>query len=177
MFCCRCGARNPNDAIYCNKCGNLASEQEANGLLWTDENSKRPRSSGGSKSQLLSESVVRDQKPSQCHGCGRADQLYTWDFGLGKEISTRRAWEETAASVAISAITVPLLGVGMLRLPGKKTRFQVLRLQLILCEKCRDSRMTTYLAHPLWEPAHKLGFTEFMNANELATLRPAPSKK
>jgi hypothetical protein len=40
--------------------------------------------------------------------CIAAKNLRSWEFGLGKKISTELAWGETAASAALSALTVPV---------------------------------------------------------------------
>jgi hypothetical protein len=40
--------------------------------------------------------------------CIAAKNLRSWEFGLGKKISTKLAWGETAASAALSALTVPV---------------------------------------------------------------------
>jgi hypothetical protein len=104
---------------------------------------------------FVDELLPIDKKPHECHACGKRDDIYSWDFGLGKKTGTKRNWFITAASLGLSAITVPLLGSGMLRLPGKEMRFRILRLKLILCDSCRDSRFS-YNFHPWWEPARRL---------------------
>jgi len=177
MFCCKCGARNPRHAVYCNKCGNSVVEQNVSDLRRRKEGAsppKLPREDG--QARLFAELSRPDQKPDQCHACGKKDQLYRWEFGMARELSTRRTWEDTAVSVAVSAITIPLLGVGGFQLPGKKSRLQVLRLQLVLCEGCRKRRVT-YAAHPSWELAQKLGYTLLLDAHELSTLQPVRPKK
>jgi hypothetical protein len=119
--------------------------------------------------QLIEELLPINQKPHECHACGRTDNLYDWNFGLGKKISTKRAWGGTAWSLAISAITVPLIGAGGVQLPGKKTRLRVLRLRLVLCDSCRQQRLD-YSVHPWWAMANRLGYSEFLNAEQLARL-------
>jgi hypothetical protein len=88
---------------------------------------------------------------------------------LGKKISSKRAWGGTAWSLAVSAITVPLIGAGGVQLPGKNTRLRVLRLRLVLCDSCRQKRLN-YSVHPWWATANRLGYTEFLNAEQLAGL-------
>ena len=61
-----------------------------------------------------------DAKPNECHGCGRTEGLKGYNFGLAKVLSAKRDWTEIAASVALSAISVPLVGLGMIKIPGKK---------------------------------------------------------
>jgi hypothetical protein len=175
MFCCKCGAGNPDDASYCHKCGRSLYKEEAKQIEELPKN-KNPNQVEAppieEQRRLIDELLSVDQKPHECHACGRTDNLYRWDFGLGKKISIKRAWGETAWSVAISAVSLPLIGVGGVQLPGKKTRLHVLRLQLILCDTCRRGQIK-YSFHPWWEPARRLGYTEFLNSDELNKLQPA----
>jgi hypothetical protein len=186
MFCCKCGARNPKDASFCHECGSSLYKEEA-GFLDPATESKKPhkveKPLSEEQRRLIEELLPIDQKPHECHACGRTDSLSGWDFGLGKRISTKRAWGETASSVAVSVVTMPLLGVGGLQLPGKKTHYEVLRLRLILCESCcRQHRVlggshqvdsAIYSVHPWFEPARRLGYVEFFDANGLKKLEPA----
>jgi hypothetical protein len=122
---------------------------------------------------LIDELLPIGQKPHECHACGRKDNLHGWDFGLGKPISTKRAWGKTAWSIAVSAVSLSLGGAGIVQLPGTKTRLRVLRLRLILCESCIRGQ-TNYTLHPWWEPARRLGYTEFLSADDMEKLQPAP---
>ena len=174
MFCCKCGARNAEHARFCHKCGDALYVEGTGQVGSAAENGTPPKVEtfdSSEQQQLMSRLLPISQKPNECHACGRAEKLYTWDFGLGKIISTKRAWGQTALSVAVSAVTIPLLGAGGFELPGKKTRLRVLRLQLVLCDSCRHSH-SRYDLHPWWEPARKLGYTEFLNADELKRLQP-----
>lgn len=175
MYCCKCGARNPEEASYCHKCGVSLYREEAGQVEPSakNENSRQIATpSDEEQRRLIDELLPIDQKPHECHACGRKDNLYGWDFGLGKSISTKRTWGGAAWSVAVSAVTLPLVGYGGVQLPGKKTRLRVLRLRLILCDSCRRGKIN-YAFHPWWEPARRLGYTQFLNANELKKLQPA----
>jgi hypothetical protein len=86
-------------------------------------------------------------------------------------ISSRHAWGETVISTVVSAATLPLLGAGIFKLPGKETSFQVLRLRFNLCDSCARSKETSYSMHPSWKKANSLGYTQFFDANELKRLR------
>ena len=88
-------------------------------------------------------------------------------------VSIKRAWGETAVSAVLSAVTVPLIGYGMLRMPGEKTKFNVLCLRLVLCDACWRKRVG-YSSHPFWREAIKLGYTEFFDSTELDKLEPIP---
>jgi hypothetical protein len=175
MFCCKCGARNPDHAGYCHECGSSMyketvrdSDQSARdkvpAQVETPHNEEQRR--------LIDELLPIDQRPHECHACGRRDNLHSWDFGLGKKITTNRAWGGTALSIAISAVTIPLIGAGGLQLPGKSTRYQVLRLRLILCGSCWKGG-AQYSLHPRWQKATQLGYTEFFDAEGLKKLEPA----
>jgi len=86
----------------------------------------------------------------ECQGCGRRDALRRWNFGLGRPLGTETDWGETLASIAVSAVTIPMLGIAGLRLPGKKTSLSVLRLQLLLCDTCTRQGKTPYSVLPVW---------------------------
>jgi len=168
MFCCKCGAQNPDDGSYCFKCGEALYKEVAAETREQPTISSQQRLTEEER-QFISELLPIDQKPHKCHVCGKTANLFSWDFGLGKEVSTKRAWGETAWSVAVSVVTLPLIGVGGVNWPEKKTRLRVLRLKLILCSSCRDTNFV-YSFHPWWEPARRLGYTNLLNADELNKL-------
>lgn len=176
MYCCKCGVKNPDDASYCNKCGSplYLTFQHGHGPRQPIEEGIRDpvRTQMDEERRGISELLSIDPKPHQCHGCRTEKDLYGYDFGLAKVMSARRNWGEAAWSAAVSAVSLPLLGYGILQLPGKKSRLRVLRLRLILCESCRRRRVS-YLLHPWWEPARRLGFTQFLSADDLDRLEPA----
>jgi ribosomal protein L40E len=175
MFCCKCGAQNPDDASYCHKCGVLlfrldAQRVEASAPAKIVQN--LDESLTEEQRQLIDEVLSVDPKPSECHICGRTDHVYNFDFGLGKKISTKREWSETALSVAVSALTLPLLGAGGIVFPGKKNRFRILKLRLVLCDSCERGKIR-YEYHPWWTPAKRLGYSVFFSLNDLKKLEPA----
>ena len=59
-------------------------------------------------------------KDDPCHFCGNNDNLAYFEFGLMRVESSTRIWGETAASIALSAITLPFLGLGRVSLPGQQ---------------------------------------------------------
>jgi hypothetical protein len=67
MFCSKCGAGNSDRGNYCQKCGSPLSREAL-----TQE-----------QRQLVNELLPIDQRPHECHACGRTGGLYGWDFGLG----------------------------------------------------------------------------------------------
>src|SRR6266699_2211852 len=130
MFCCDCGAANPDNANYCHKCGGTLPEKatESQQQLSPSNKPKPEPKLTHEQRQLIDELFSIDKKPHECHACGSTENLYTCDFGLAKNTGTKRDWSMTAWSVVVSAVTLPLLGAGGLNLPGKKTRLNVLRL-------------------------------------------------
>jgi hypothetical protein len=171
MFCCKCGAKVYHEAKYCHNCANALPDPTIDiEPLPKDTESKANsiavRSASGSETRS-------NRKDLKCHKCGSSGGLKAWDFGLGKVVSTKRAWGETAISAALSAVTAPLIGYGMLRLPGKRTSFTVLRLRLVLCDACVRNR-GGYSSHPFWNEANRLGYTEFFGPTELDKLEAVP---
>jgi len=165
MYCCKCGAEIYLRSKYCHNCGDTLPESAPD---------LESSFSHGAEVATNKESAPRRQPISpqpSCHKCGSYLRLNSWDFGLGKVALSRRSWSETAISAALSAVSVPLTGYGMLRLPGKRTTFGVLRLRLILCDSCVRNR-EGYECHPLWAEAHRLGFTEFFCSADLKKLAP-----
>lgn len=184
MYCCKCGARNPDDAVYCHNCGDAIYRNAAPSRPSDRRQVSRPtRVKQTEEQRQLAEELLRiDEKSHECHACGRTDDLHGWNFGLAKSVSEKRVWGATAASVAVSAVTLPFVGVGFLQLPGKKARLRVLRLRLILCGACRRQHVAlgggdgidvaVYGLHPWWSTASRFGYTEFLNAADLSKLRP-----
>ncbi len=172
MFCCKCGAKVYDGTKYCHNCGSALPDPAPDVGLYAPEDIGRKVGSVGATSGSSSEGKSA-RKETKCHKCGASGGLKAWDFGLGMVVSTKRTWGETAVSAAISAITVPLIGYGMLRLPGKKTSFNVLRLRLVLCDACLRTRVG-YSSHPFWKEANRLGYTEFFGPTELDKLEPVP---
>jgi hypothetical protein len=112
-----------------------------------------------------------DAKSCECHSCGKTEGLMGYKFGLAKVLSAERDWTSTAASVVVSAISIPLVGLGMLELPGKRTRVRALRMTLVLCESCRAGKLN-YPAHPWWYSAQRLGYNTLLSDRDLEQLRP-----
>jgi hypothetical protein len=146
MYCCICGANLAGKSTSCRSCGAPVPPES-------------PSQSGSSLA--LEEGAIRDilsedRQSTGCHKCGSKATQHTWQFGLGKVIASRHAWGQTAISAAVSAVTLPLLGAGVLKLPGKETSFHVLRLRLNLCDSCARSKGTAYSMHPAWKKATSL---------------------
>ena len=160
MYCCACGSPTGDDAHYCQKCGKALPPV----ARLTQNKQEREQSE-------IARLMSKVNQSHECHGCGRRDTLRGWDFGLGRPLGARTDWDGTLASIALSAVTIPLLGVAGLRLPGKSVTLSVLRLQLLLCDACASQGKTPYSVHPVWSEAVRLGYTYFLDAGALTRLR------
>ncbi len=177
MYCCNCGAENPDYGRYCHRCGTAL----ISGAMNPELNPKPPAQNQPTAAKVLDEeeeeiSGLRklsriDTKPCECHSCGETEGLLGYKFGLAKVLSAERDWTGTAASVVASAISIPLVGLGMLELPGKRTRVRALRLRLVLCESCRAGQLN-YPAHPWWYSAQRLGYNTLLSEQDLEKLKP-----
>lgn len=176
MFCCKCGALNPDNANYCHRCGvavfkQLGASDESLGMLPNKAENPKTNPPKDDESDLLSPLALIDPKPHTCHRCGTKKDIYGWDFALGMVLSTRRSWGQTAWSVAVSAVTLPTVGYGGLELPGKVSHLRVVRMRLILCSLCKP-RGVEYSLHPWWSVLQRLGFTRFLGPDDLDKLQP-----
>jgi hypothetical protein len=107
---------------------------------------------------------------SPCHYCGSDSDLGGFYFALMKVETSNRSWGGTLASVALSAITVPLIGGAALSLPGKSLQGGAFRLKLVACKACMNKNSNLiglFLPneerashHPLWKPLQDAGFTK-----------------
>ncbi len=176
VYCCNCGAENPDCGRYCHRCGTAL----LSGATHPEPNPKPPAQNQPTAAKVLDEeeeiSGIRklssvDTKPYECHSCGRTQGLMGYEFGLAKVLSSERDWTMTAASVVVSAISMPLVGLGMLELPGKRNRVRALRLRLVLCESCRVGQLN-YRTHPWWHSAQRLGYNTLLSEQDLEKLRP-----
>jgi hypothetical protein len=160
-------ARIVKDAAYCHKCGDILFQEPT---ITGSELRKPALSQSRDEDQhLVEELLAIDPKPSNCHSCGKTQSLSRYPFALGKPVSTQREWGTTALSVAFSVVTIPLLGVGGVRLPGKSTRLRILRLTLVLCSQCLKNNKGCEI-HPWWTIARKHGYTEFLSADDVSRL-------
>jgi hypothetical protein len=133
MYCPGCGARMPEATSFCQICGRsvspltrpISSEQAV-------QRSNPARSKDDELEDLLGRSPVRADR---CVICSTNGELALFDFGLAR-IKVTRNWTETIASAAVSAVSLPLIGFGMVRLPGKTTTTRMFKLRMALCEEC-----------------------------------------
>jgi hypothetical protein len=187
MYCWECGSPNPERSNFCPSCGSKLREvpptpeptgQEKGGqqqvpetAFWEDSATQLELL------QSLSEIHELDSKKNLCHLCGIRSPRSAYEFGVARIMSTRRDWGKTIASVAISAITLPLLGVGRFKGPGKETRARIIRLELMVCDFCKDNRTSLfnsvklsyddYEMHPSVKKATEISFAKIITREEL----------
>ena len=163
MYCCNCGSKIPKDALFCQECGTRVISDDQLTAVDIEQ----------AQQAVLQQLLKNNPQRNVCCVCGGSNQLCAWDFGLAKPISNKRVWGPTAASIAVSAITLPLIGLGALELPGKRTTLSVLRLRLLMCELCkkREPGRVPYAIHPMWDGAQRLGYTQFLSAGDLNKVR------
>lgn len=156
-LCESCGSEIKLGVNFCHRCGTRASkvEQSANLPIKNDK-------------ELVLALKRNMPEPGHCQECGRKEHLSYFDFGLAK-FAAKREWSDTAISAALSALTVPLFGMGMIRLPGKSERYSVMRLSLVLCEVCLSAG-ATYTSHPWYKVLWSYGYIEFIHPDQLAQL-------
>ena len=117
---------------------------------------------------------------SPCHECSIATDLTYHNFGLARVLKNERDWKLPRASAALSALTLPTLGVGFLRGPETTRSANVLRMRLVLCKSCASKRLergklgsseNNFSLHPLWVKAHEAGFDEFISDSQINAWR------
>jgi hypothetical protein len=114
---------------------------------------------------------------SPCHYCGCETDLVRWNFALMKVADSKVSLGATVATAAISAVTLPLLGAGAVRLPGRAHSGQAFHLRLVTCKPCckkhgnflglfmlNEQRAST---HPLWQALNEHGFSKFLAEDKM----------
>ena len=106
---------------------------------------------------------------SPCHYCGSELELGGFEFALMRVTNNKRNWNGTIASIALSTITLPLIGGATLKLPTKSLNGAAHLLKLVACKSCmqRNSNILGLFIpneerashHPLWKPLYEAGFT------------------
>jgi hypothetical protein len=114
-------------------------------------------------------SAIRQGAPdtSKCQICFSSTELFLIEFGLGKFQASRR-WDRVFGSALISAVSLPLCGLGFIALPTKKTNLEIVRLKLVLCSRCWTSqRNLDFRAHPWFQPLWNSGYHQFIPPEKL----------
>jgi hypothetical protein len=123
---------------------------------------RQPRNDEELVAALRREPVGTDR----CLVCSAVDDLVHIDFGLAK-VKKSRKWNETIASLIFSAISVPLGGYGLIRIPGKSTETEMFTLRLLLCRNC-FSEYPDYSLHPWFSILWEYGYNQFVSPAEIA---------
>lgn len=131
--------------------------------------------SGSEKRALIDAAELRLK--NHCHVCGSSENVSRHPFALATPPETSRDWMSTGVSLALSAVTLPLFGIGSLMGPSKNSTARIARLELVLCGACRKQHPgvlgpNDYAKHPQWSGLQELGFTEFMTTEEAAQYKP-----
>jgi hypothetical protein len=169
MYCCTWGAICSENASVCRSCGATQPPDTVSRRQAIENHSKSPEDQSEVSPQAIQRLRSTDPKSNECHGCVSRDQLLAYPFALSKGLQVKRDWVGTAASVALSAVSIPLTGFGVLRFPGKHTSVRAIRMSLILCKRCRKHKVS-YELHPWWNDVIRLGYTEFLDRNDLDKL-------
>jgi len=146
-----------------------------------DEISNRITEIIKSKSSIIDqidEIIALDRKKTKCHICKIENPVCYYDFGMAKQLKIERDWTKTLVSLGLSAITFPLIGFGGFIGPEKKTSYKVIRLHLMVCSSCKESRLnrngkrinltrSDYSRHPAAAKAIELGYSIFFSKTDL----------
>ena len=122
--------------VFCQGCGREAPPlSRSAGRRGVPDKQKRRAIESIEENRL--ESLLRERpvKIGQCLICTSSYRLAAFDFGLAK-VKVARDWTATIASAAISAVAIPLVGFGAVRLPDKTTGIRMYKLRITLCEEC-----------------------------------------
>lgn len=114
-----------------------------------------------------------------CQYCGRSADLVSLDFGMMSVSSEKLEVGKSLMSTAISALTLPTLGVGAISLPGKSKTGALLHMKLIICRPCMKKEGNFFgvfminekraSKHPLWNDLFNAGFTRYVSKEEFST--------
>ena len=110
---------------------------------------------------------------SACHCCGSTNEIQRFGFGMMRVTKSELNISATAATALASALLIPLVGSGAIRLPGRNLQGSILYLKLALCPICRKREANwmgffmlkeRHIAlHPLWKQLQEAGFAKFLN--------------
>jgi hypothetical protein len=163
MFCPGCGAKLQIDGAFCHKCGRRIHSIDSSVIALREIN--RATFAARNERTLL---AIRHGAPSLsiCQICSASAELSYMEFGLGK-LEIRRRWDETFISALVSAVSLPVFGLGMTTLPTKKSGMRVIRLRLILCSKCLTAR-PDFRSHPWFRKLWECGYNQFIPPEQLS---------
>ena len=168
MYCCTCGRKCSENATHCPSCGSAQLPEPT--LAQPTVQHSPTQGQPDNESVIVQRLRSTDEKPNECHACGRKDELLAYPFALAKTLNVKRDWTGTAASLALSAVSVPLTGFGIFRTPGKHTTYRAIRMTLILCKNCRKRRVN-HEVHPWWSDVLRLGYAQFLDRYDLEQMK------
>ncbi|MGB7549203.1 MAG: hypothetical protein WBM14_15800 [Terracidiphilus sp.] len=173
MFCPACGVALYEENGYCHKCGRKVPPlgPVAFSKIQVLQPPLPPRNDNELVAALRREAVNLDR----CLLCGVADDLVYIDFGFAKT-KTGRNWSETVASVIMSAVSLPLGGFGLIRLPGKTTQTSMFTLRFPACAECASEDID-YTFHPWFPILFDYGYNHFISPEEIVILKAQSSSK
>ena len=189
MYCVLCGSKNPEYGTFCHKCGKALVRSEAD----PSTNSGHLGAEEAGHYHALERLLKTDPGKDRCHGCGgESEDLTRHTFAFAKVTAVRRDWSETLVRLGISAVSIaaaPVTGFAGVswKTPGKKTTFEIIKAELVLCrdqclplcQKTSDGtevRENIYRLHP-WAPgARELGYETILTEAQLLELTPIQPK-
>lgn len=125
-----------------------------------------------------------EQEEMYCHKCGARGGLKTFTFGLARMSAPAvKKKDSEGCLLSILSLFLPFFASFGLVLLREESRFEthpeeILPLRLRVCRNCGPSfwRSIPYEAHPLWDEAHRLGFTKFLTAAEVSGYLSEPNQ-
>jgi len=169
ISCPYCRAELDRDSRFCHRCGHeLSTGQEIQPKATVPSRSYQPIRLVQSDDELIA--ALRQTRPrsDECHICSGTSGLRKIDFGLAKYF-VRRRWAEMVGSLGVSAVTLYLMGIGMVTLPTKQTRRSIVRLRLVRCSKCAD-QPPQFTRHPWYGLLWNYGYMQFVPPEQMEPL-------
>lgn len=106
-----------------------------------------------------------------CHICGKGKPSQNHEFFMCQKAGVKVNWSHLISGAALNLITVPAFGTGVLPLGNTSQKYQVVKLNLCLCDSCasRTKRITKDMCknNPLVELYMLIGFDDVMWPSEL----------
>lgn len=112
-----------------------------------------------------------------CYYCSSEQDLVYFDFALMRISEAKREYSATLASAAMSAIAIPIIGFGALKLPGKSITGAAYHMKLVVCKPCSKKEGNMFglfmmnekraAKHPLWNTLQDAGFMKFLEQEKM----------
>lgn len=163
MYCPACGTVLYEETVYCHKCGRRISWLEPPTTVHIP--TQQPRLKPRNDKELIEALDRETLRYDRCLVCSRIDNLVFIDFGLSRTKKGRK-WNETIASVVVSAVSIPLGGFGLIRLPGKTSETIMFPMRFTACKACVSDDLD-YSLHPWFDLLWDYGFNQFICPEEM----------